>query len=159
MCDTTSTRAPTFRNLKHINGSASRTLPKWTNLPPKQITQTIDAELAKKGLTKTDADNADLYVTYQTAIDKEKQLDAYNTGWGYGPGWGPSWYGYGGGMSTSTAHDDLHGDTRSGYVRRREQDTGLARNGNEGTKPNFESREAAEELDQRRPQVAEELPF
>jgi len=73
------------------------------DLTAKQITQTIDAELAKKGLTKTDADNADLYVGYQTAIGTEKQLDVYNTGWGYGPGWGPGWYGYGGGMSTTTA--------------------------------------------------------
>jgi hypothetical protein len=69
----------------------------------KQITQAIDAELAKKGLTKTDSDNADLFVGYQTAIGTEKQLEVYNTGWGYGPGWGPGWYGYRGGMGTSTA--------------------------------------------------------
>lgn len=73
------------------------------DLTAKQITQTIDAELATKGLTKTDADNADLYIGYQTAIGTEQQLDVYNTGWGYGPGWGPGWYGYGGGMSTSTS--------------------------------------------------------
>lgn len=85
---------------------------KWVNiknatqvdeLTAKQITQTIDAELTKKGLTKTDSDNADLYLGYQTAIGTEKQLDVYNTGWGYGPGWGPRWYGYGGGMGTTTA--------------------------------------------------------
>ena len=72
-------------------------------LTAKQITQTIDAELTKKGLTKTDSDSADLYIAYQTAIGQEKQLEVYNTGWGYGPGWGPGWYGYGGGLSTSTA--------------------------------------------------------
>jgi Domain of unknown function (DUF4136) len=72
-------------------------------LTAQQITQTIDAELAKKGLTKSDADNADLYIGYQTAIGQEKQLDVYNTGWGYGPGWGPGWYGYHGGMGTTTA--------------------------------------------------------
>ena len=85
---------------------------KWVNiknatqvdeLTAKQITQTIDAELTKKSLTKTDSDNADLYLGYQTAIGTEKQLDVYNTGWGYGPGWGPRWYGYGGGMGTTTA--------------------------------------------------------
>jgi Domain of unknown function (DUF4136) len=39
-------------------------------LTAKQITQTIDGELAKKGLTKTDADSADLYIGYQTAIEE-----------------------------------------------------------------------------------------
>ena len=70
-------------------------------LTAKQITAAIDAELAKKGLSKTDADNADLYIGYQTAIGTEKQLNAYSTGWGYGPGWGPGWYG-GMGMSSTT---------------------------------------------------------
>jgi hypothetical protein len=65
----------------------------------KQLTDTIDAELAKKGLTKTDSDSADLYLGYQTAIGTEKELYAYSTGWGYGPGWRGGWYG---GMPTST---------------------------------------------------------
>jgi hypothetical protein len=62
-------------------------------LTARQITSTIDTELAKKGLTKTDADSADLYIGYQTTIGSEQQLNAYSTGWGYGPGWGPGWYG------------------------------------------------------------------
>jgi len=66
----------------------------------KQIQAALDAELAKKGLTKTDSDNADLLIGYQTAVGTEKQFTSYNTGWGYGPGWGGGWYG--GGMSTST---------------------------------------------------------
>lgn len=65
----------------------------------KQIAQALDAELAKKGLQKTDSDTADLYLGYQTAIGTEKQFTSYNTGWGYGPGWGGGWYG---GMGTST---------------------------------------------------------
>ena len=67
------------------------------DIAARQITAAIDAELAKKGLVKTDADNADLYVGYQTAIGSQKQWNAYNTGWGYGPRWG------GGGMSTATS--------------------------------------------------------
>jgi hypothetical protein len=51
----------------------------------RQITAAIDTELTKKGLTKTEANNADLYVAYQTAIGTQKQWSAYNTGWGYGP--------------------------------------------------------------------------
>jgi hypothetical protein len=67
------------------------------DIAARQITATIDAELAKKGLIKTDTDNADLYVGYQTAIGSQKQWNSYNTGWGYGPRWG------GGGMATATS--------------------------------------------------------
>jgi len=63
-----------------------------------QLTAALDAELAKKGLAKTDADSADLYVGYQLAVDKEQQLNAYNSGWGYGPGWRGGY-----GMTTTTA--------------------------------------------------------
>jgi hypothetical protein len=65
-----------------------------------QIKAAIDAELTKKGLSKTDGDKADLYIGYQVAIGQEKQINAYNTGgmgWGYGARWG----GYGG-MTTAT---------------------------------------------------------
>ena len=67
-------------------------------LVEKQIRDALDAELATKGLEKTDSDSADLYIAYQTAISSEKQFTSYNTGWGYGPGWGGGWYR--GGMST-----------------------------------------------------------
>jgi hypothetical protein len=80
-------------------------------LTAKQITTAVDADLAKKGLTKTDSENADLYIGFQTAIGTEKQFTSYNSGWGYGPGWGGGWYGYGG-MSTSTTY----GSTSTVYV-------------------------------------------
>jgi hypothetical protein len=80
-------------------------------LTAKQITAAIDAELANKGLTKTDLDSADLYIGYQTAVGAEKQFTAYNTGWGYGPGWGRGWYGYGG-MATTTTY----GSTSTVYI-------------------------------------------
>jgi len=81
-------------------------------LTTKQIAASIDAELTKKGLTKTDADSADLYIGMQTAIGTEKQFTSYNTGWGYGPGWyGGGWYGYGGMTSTTTT-----GSTTTIYV-------------------------------------------
>ncbi len=63
-----------------------------------QIKAAIDAELAKKGLSKTDGDKADLFIGYQLALGQEKQLNSYNTGgggWGYGARWG-------GGMTTTT---------------------------------------------------------
>ena len=79
---------------------------KVDDLVDKQIKDTIDAELAKKGLTKVDTDSADLYIGYQPAIGQEKQLTSFNSGgagWGYGPGWGGGWYGGGGGISTTTS--------------------------------------------------------
>jgi hypothetical protein len=72
-------------------------------LVDKQIKDTVDTELTKKGLQKTDDDKADLYVGYQAGVAKEKQYTSFDTGWGYGPGWhGGGWYGGGGGMSTGT---------------------------------------------------------
>jgi Domain of unknown function (DUF4136) len=78
-------------------------------LTSKKLTAAIDAELATKGMTKTEAETADLYVGYQTAIGQEKEYTSYNTGWGYGPGWGGGWYG-GGGTSTT------YGSTSTVYV-------------------------------------------
>ena len=68
-------------------------------LTARQITSALDAALAKRGLKKTDADNADLYIGYQTAIGTEEQWNAYSTGWGMGPRWGG---GLGMGSATST---------------------------------------------------------
>jgi hypothetical protein len=58
-----------------------------------EIKQSVDSQLSAKGLTKTDADNADLYVGYQTAVNQEKQWN------GYGMGGGVRW----GGMATATS--------------------------------------------------------
>src|SRR5262245_25333094 len=69
-----------------------------------QIKSTIDAELATKGLTKSDRDDADLYVGYQVAINTEKQVNTFSSDFGYGGGWGYYGRGYGGmGSTTSTS--------------------------------------------------------
>jgi hypothetical protein len=75
------------------------------DLVDSQIKAAIDKQLATKGLTKTDADGADLYVAYQVALNQEKQMTTWDTGYAMGPGWGGRYYGGyygGGGMSTST---------------------------------------------------------
>ena len=54
----------------------------------REIAFVIGAELAKKGLLKTDSDYADLYIGYQTALSRQTPWMAYRDGWGYGPGWG-----------------------------------------------------------------------
>lgn len=57
-----------------------------------QIKQSIDTQLAAKGLTKTDSDTANLYIGYQVSLNTEKQWNAY------GMGGGLRW---GGGMATA----------------------------------------------------------
>ena len=89
---------------------------KWVRVPKAeypnqildgQIMQAIDAQLAMKGLAKTDGESADVFVCYQAAVSQEKQWNSYSSdmggGWGYGRwgGWG-GYGGYGGGMSTTT---------------------------------------------------------
>jgi hypothetical protein len=52
-----------------------------------QIKASIDSQLAAKGFTKTDADNADLVIGYQVSVQHETQWNAYGTGgmrWGGG---------------------------------------------------------------------------
>ena len=77
---------------------------KIDELTMQQIRTAFDKNLATKGLTKTDADSADLYVAIQVAVNQEKQMTAWNTGYGMGPGWGGRWYGgyYGGGTTTAS---------------------------------------------------------
>jgi hypothetical protein len=68
-------------------------------LNDKMVISAIEKQLAVKGLTKTDGENADLYVRYQFALSQEKQMTTFDTGYAMGPGW----RGYSGtGMSTST---------------------------------------------------------
>src|SRR5437899_12192500 len=76
-------------------------------LTQKALTSAIDTELAAKGMTKTDSDNADVLVGYQTALGQEKEYTSYNTGWGYGTGCGEGWYGSGGGMSSTTTYGSM----------------------------------------------------
>lgn len=75
---------------------------KVDDITDKQIKEALDAELAKKGLSKVDGDTADLFAGYQVGIGTEKQFTSYSSDWGYGGGWyRGGWYGApGGGMTT-----------------------------------------------------------
>jgi hypothetical protein len=76
--------------------------PKVDNLLDKQIKQSVDEELASKGLQRVDNDSANLYIGYQVGVGQEKQFSSYSSGWGYGRGWyGGGWYAPGGTMTTS----------------------------------------------------------
>jgi hypothetical protein len=48
-----------------------------------QIKQALDAQVAAKGFTKTDADTADMYVGYQASVNQERQWNAYGGGIGF----------------------------------------------------------------------------
>ena len=96
---------------------------KWVRVPKaeypdqildQQIMQSIDAQLALKGLSKTESDPPDLYVVYQAAVRQEQQWSSYSTdmgggGWGYGRwgGWG-GYGGYGGSVSTTTTSSTIN---------------------------------------------------
>jgi len=75
---------------------------KLDDITARQLTSAIESQLAAKGLTKTESDGANLYIGYQVALNQEKQLTSYNTGWGYGPRWGGYGYGGAGGLTTAT---------------------------------------------------------
>jgi hypothetical protein len=83
---------------------------KLSDLVEKQIRDAVDLELAKKGLQRSEAETADLYIGHQAAVTQEKEFTSYNTGWGMGPGWyGGGWYGGGGGMTTGQTSTILIG--------------------------------------------------
>jgi hypothetical protein len=97
---------PAFRTYKWVTIKGGSQL---SDLVDRQIKSAVDAELSTKGLSRTEADNADLYIGYQGAVGQEKEFTSFNTGWSYGPGWyGGGWYGPSGGMTT--------GQTRTIYV-------------------------------------------
>ena len=70
----------------------------WNNpLSENRIVAAVEAELQKKGWTKTDMDSADAVVMLHGATEQKKDINTFYTGysgWGYG-GW------YGGGMSSA----------------------------------------------------------
>ena len=57
-----------------------------------EIKQAVDSQLAAKGLSKVTSDPADLYISYQVAVQQQQQWNAYGTG-------GFRW---GGGMASAT---------------------------------------------------------
>ena len=68
-----------------------------------QVKQAVDSQMVSKGLTKaTDAAKADLLLSYQLVIDRERQVNGFADGWG---GWGGmgGWGPWGGGLESFSA--------------------------------------------------------
>jgi hypothetical protein len=97
-----------FKTYKWIEIESTQKLSELVN---KQVITGIDAELAKKGLVKSDSDSADLLVGYQAAVTQEKEFSSYSSGYATGGGfYRGGWYRGGGGMATTT------GQTTTIYV-------------------------------------------
>lgn len=91
-----------FEKFKTYKWVPIKDAPQLNQLVDQQVKGAFDAELAKKGLTQTTGDNADLLIGYQFSMSQEKQFNSYSTDFGYGPGWGRGWYGGGMGSSMTT---------------------------------------------------------
>src|SRR5688572_30949908 len=65
-----------FRTYKWVQISGSD---KLNQLAEQQLQASVDAQMTTKGLTKTDADTADLFIAYQAAIGQEKQRSEEHT--------------------------------------------------------------------------------
>jgi hypothetical protein len=87
---------------------------KWVNienaqhlddLTADQLAGTVESELAKKGLKKSQTDKADLFIGYQVGRGKEKQLSQYNVGATYGSAAGAT--SGTGGATTTVVHTGL----------------------------------------------------
>jgi len=91
-----------FANFKTYKWVVIKGATQLSELVDRQVKAAVDAELATKGLTKSESDTADLFIGYQAGVGQEKEYTSFDTGWGYGPGYRGGWYGGGGGMTTGT---------------------------------------------------------
>ena len=83
-----------FSNFKTYKWVVIKGAQTFNSLIDQDIKDAVDAQLATKGLAKTEGESADLLIGYQGAVGQEKEFSSYNSSWGYGPGWyGGGWYG------------------------------------------------------------------
>ena len=91
-----------FGNYRTYKWVQIKDAPQLNALVDQQVRTAIETELAKKGLTKTSGEEADLWIAYQFTLAQEKEISSYSTDFGYGPGWGRGWYGGGMGSTMTT---------------------------------------------------------
>jgi hypothetical protein len=101
-------RSANFSSYKTYKWVDNPNAQKMSDLADRQFKAAVDAELGKKGLTRVESDDANLYITYQAALQQEKQYTSFDSGWGYGPGWGYGRSGYGGTGMTTTSTTTIH---------------------------------------------------
>lgn len=102
VCNVVSAQDITTNSMPGTNFSQFHTY-KWVTIQgasypnqilDQEIKDAVNTQLSQKGLTLTTDDKADLYVGYQTAVDQQRQWNAF----GMGGGWR-----LGGGMGTATS--------------------------------------------------------
>src|SRR3954464_10898191 len=74
-------KSANFAGFKTYKWVAIKGANQLSDLVDKQIKSAVDAELATKGLTKSEADTADLYIGYQAGVGQEKEYTSFDTGW------------------------------------------------------------------------------
>lgn len=77
-----------FYNYKTYKWVSLNSAQQLDELTAGQLVGTLELELAKKGLKKTQADDADLYIGYQLAPSNTKPLNDSNVGFTFGSGVG-----------------------------------------------------------------------
>src|SRR5215471_17106228 len=79
-------RSATFSSYKTYQWVDPRGAHMTDQLMDQNIKRAVDSQLALKGMQRVE-NGADLHITYQVALDKEKQFDGWDTG--------PRWFGPG----------------------------------------------------------------
>ena len=122
-----------------------------------RIVAAIDAQMAAKGFTKSEA-NPDVFVVYHVAFDKQKDISTYSSGYGggYGPyGWGMAAAGRRHDDDAGARHPDRHARDRHG--RRQEGTARVARHGRQGSQHAGQARKARQEHQRRGEEDLQEL--
>jgi len=73
----------------------------------RQLGAAFDAELAKKGLARTNSETADIVIVYQAAIGTEEKVEAFRAGWGVEPVLDAAWYTSGGRVATTNLNTSV----------------------------------------------------
>src|SRR3954466_3053198 len=71
-----------FSKFKTYKWVILKDAPTAHDLVTKQLKDTVDAELATKGLTQVDDDTANLFIGYQAGVGQEKQFTSFRSDWG-----------------------------------------------------------------------------
>lgn len=69
-------------------------------LMDQRVRMAIAQQLRLKGLTLTNANDADVLINYLTKVNKRFNVNTFNTYYGYHPYFGPGWGGMAGGQTT-----------------------------------------------------------
>jgi len=67
----------------------------------RQLGAAFDAELAKKGLARTDSPTADIVIVFQAAVGIDEKVESFRAGWGVEPALDAAWYTNGGRVATT----------------------------------------------------------